>query len=304
MRAGKGDLNSSFFILSQLILLIALVHGGSPSARSNWTFFMPIFILFIHTAFFCASDNPISDFVFIQPFAILIPTSTDYILLRNYQPELRKIGQKKHTSEMTFTERLVWSVSLLATSRGIGWAHEPTDHIPPRPTSSRGKFIASQLLWMIFYLTFYDVVFIVIRENLSLGTGGASLVAFGWWYRTTSWLYILRMYCTLSGLYVAVSILSVATGLYKPRDCPHMFGSPLDAYTLRNCWGYVCFSKTFVFHPPHKIAQSRLAPDASQAPHKQRKISCGRPSPPKRDVYDLLQAFHRIFNLWAYPRHR
>jgi hypothetical protein len=94
----------------------------------------------------------------------LILTASDYILLRNHQPELRKIGQKKATSEMTFKERLMWSASLLATPRGIGWAHEPTDQIPPRPTASRGKFIASQFLWIIFYSILWDVALFRFEE--------------------------------------------------------------------------------------------------------------------------------------------
>jgi hypothetical protein len=238
---GNPDL---FLGLCQLILLIAIVHGGRPSARYNWAFFIPIFILSIHSMFFCASD-----FAHTFAFLCLIPTASDYILLRNRPPELKKIGQKKSPSEMTVTERLVWATSLLATSRGIGWAHEPTDHIPPRPTSSRGKFIASQLLWIVFYFILFNVTFILSRENPCFRVGGPSLAAFGWWWRTTSWLFILLLYYSLSGMYATVSIISVATGLYKPGDCPHLFGSPLDAYTLRKCWGYVPSYKHFPVFP-------------------------------------------------------
>ena len=140
-------------IISSLILLLALVHGGRPNARYNWVFFIPIAIrvLCICSVFFCAPGNTSNDHATIVALLNLILTASNYILLRNRQPELRKIGQKKATSEMTYKERLMWSASLLATPRGIGWAHEPTDQIPPRPTASRGKFIASQFLWIIFY---------------------------------------------------------------------------------------------------------------------------------------------------------
>ncbi|KIM45589.1 hypothetical protein M413DRAFT_442253 [Hebeloma cylindrosporum] len=43
----------------------------------------------------------------------------------------------------------------------------------------------------------------------------------------------------MSACYVIASIIAVATGLYEPRDWPHLFGSPLDAYTVRKCWGRV-----------------------------------------------------------------
>ena len=151
---GKHDLHPSYFGLCQLILLFALIHGGKPNARGNWIFFIPIFTLYVYSVFFCASASRASDYTLIASQLQLIPTASDYILLRNRQFELRQIGQKKSTSEMTFTERFTWALSLLATTRGIGWAHEPTTHMPARPTASRAKFIASQFLWIIFTTSF------------------------------------------------------------------------------------------------------------------------------------------------------
>ena len=297
MLAGKHDI---FLSSCQLILLIALARGGRPSAQYNWVFFIPIFIICIYSMSCCESD-----FIHIFAFICLIPTASDYILLRNSQPELGRIGQKESPSETSFKERLMWAASLLATPRGIGWAHEPTDHIPPRPTSSQGKFIVSQLLWIVFYFTLFNVTVILAGENPCFRAGGPSLAAFRWWWRTTSWLFIFSLYYAVSGLYATASVVSVATGLFKPGDCPHIFGSPLDAYTLRKCWGYVPSYKNFLFfHPSSQIGQSRLAPSASQTPHKQHKLSCKSPPSPKRNIYDPLQALHKLFHIWAYPRHR
>ena len=236
---GKPDRNPIFFGLCHLLLLLALVHGGRTNARYNWIFFIPIFILSIYSAFFCAPGSTYIDYVVITSFLNLIPTSSDYILLRNRQPELRKIGQKKATSEMTFKERLMWALSLLATPRGIGWAHEPTDQLSPRPTASRRKFITSQFLWFIFYAGLGRVVRIPVQGHPSLTTGGPSTAAFGWRQRTMVWAIIVSAYCSISGAYAIASIITVAVGLCEPRDWPHIFGSPLNAYTLRKCWGYV-----------------------------------------------------------------
>jgi len=298
----KPDRNPIISGLCQLILLLALVHGGRPNARYNWVFFIPISILCIYSVFFCAPGNTANDLSVIMVLLNLILTASDYILLRNRQPELRKIGQKKATSEMTFKERLMWSASLLTTPRGIGWAHEPTDQIPPRPTASRRKFIASQFLWIIFYFILcQDVALIPIRENPCFKIGGPSLAAFGWWRRTVVWSHIVAAYCALSGMYAITSIIFVAAGLCEPRDWPHMFGSPLNAYTLRKCWGYVLIM-SFTLYPHHKIGQSRVAPDDSQKSHKPRKFSCEHPSSPKRHIRDLLQTFHNISHLWTASR--
>jgi hypothetical protein len=297
----KPDRNPIINGLPRLILLLALVHGGRPNARHNWIFFIPIFILSIYSLFFCAPGNTTSDSAALPSILNFILTASDCILLRNHQPEFRKIGQKKGTSEMTFKERLIWAASLLATPRGIGWAHEPTDQIPPRPTASRGKFIASQFLWIIFYFILWDIALIPIRDNPCFKEGGPSLTAFGWWQRTVVWSSILTAYYSVSGVGAIASIIFVATGLYEPRDCPNLFGSPLDAYTLRKCWGYV-LTILFTLYPHHKnIGQSRLAPDASQKLYKPRKFSCENPPSPKRHIRDVLQTFHGILHLWTGP---
>jgi len=140
---------------------------------------------------------------------------------------------------MTFKECLMWAASLLATTHGIGWAHEPTDQIPPRPTASRGKFIASQFLWIIFYFIIWDVALILVRGNPCFTMGGPPLAAVGWWWHMVVWSHIVTVYCSMSGLYAIASIIFVAAGLYEPRDWPHILGSPLNAYMVRKCWGYM-----------------------------------------------------------------
>jgi len=94
-------------------------------------------------------------------------------------------------------------------------------------------------MWMVFYIIQFDIVSIFVRANPCFATGGPSLIAFGWLWRSTAWLYVSLAYCTLSLLYMAYSIVSVAIGMTEPWDWPHLFGSPLDGYTVRNAWGRV-----------------------------------------------------------------
>ena len=248
MMQGKHNFHSSFFSICYLILLFALIHRGQPNARSNWIFFIPIFILYNYTVFFCTSATTTSNFTTIMSYLHLVPTTSDYILLWNRQPKLRQIGQKKATSKMSFTERLVWAISLLTTTRGIRWAHEPTAHIPWWPRASRKKFIASQFLWIIFYYIIFDIASIHIQENPCFKTGGPSLAAFGWQWHTTGCMYMVILYAVMSGVHIAMSLVSVAIQLYVPWDWPHIFGSPLDMYTVRNFWGYVLTTSWFS-HP-------------------------------------------------------
>ena len=213
-------------------------YNGNPSQRSHWLFFIPIASLCVYLTFFCASSNPTSDFFNTSPVTTLFFVSLDFILLRNYQPELQPSGQKP-LSKMPFKDRLWWATSLTLNPRGIGWTHEPTrSPLPPRPSSTPRKFILSQLMWMLFYLLQYDITNMFVRANPCFATGGPSLTAFGWLWRSTAWLYPSLAYSMLSMLYIAVSIVAVAVGMLEPRDWPHLFGSPLKGYTLRNCWGW------------------------------------------------------------------
>ena len=66
----------------------------------------------------------------------------------------------------------------------------------------------------------FDAALIHIQQNPCYRTGGPSLVAFRWGWRTTAWVFIVSIYCSMSNLYAALSIVAVATGLYEPRNCP------------------------------------------------------------------------------------
>ena len=220
-----------------LILIIGLAnHNGKPSQWSHWLIFIPIAAICIYMVFFCASSNPELDHFDTTFITFNFFISLDYVLLRKYQRELQPSGQKP-LSEMPFKDRLWWATSLVGNPRGIGWIHEPTLHLPPRPTSTRWKFILSQFMWMVFYVLQLEITNIFVRTNPCFVTGGPSLTVFGWSWRSTVWLFVLLLYSWLSLLYTAYSIVVVAIGISEPRDWPHLFGSPLDAYAVRNCWG-------------------------------------------------------------------
>ncbi|KAF8196582.1 membrane bound O-acyl transferase family-domain-containing protein [Pholiota molesta] len=237
---GKYDLNPNLAGLIHLIFVLALANGGRKATRFNELFFIPIALLSIHLAFLSASDSGPSDYVLAISVLTTFFTASDLVLLRRHQAELRMIGQKKPTSEMTFLQRLWWATQLSFALRGVGWAHEPTEHIAPHPTiKSRTRFITSQLLRTAFLFVSFDILSIIIRANPCFGTDGPSLAEFGWAWRTTVWLYPLCASVSLSMFYSTASVVFVALRVSEPRDWPQLFGSAGDAYTVRNCWGRV-----------------------------------------------------------------
>ena len=234
---GKHDPKPALQGLIYLILILGLAnHNDRPSQRSQWLFFIPIASICIYMIFFCASSDPVADLFDAFPIAALFFHSLNYILLRKYQHELRPLGQKP-LSKMPLKDRLWWAASLTVNPRGIGWTHEPTQYLPPRPSSTPRKFILSQLTWMGVYILIFDIASILLRTNPYFATGGPSFTASSWLWRSTVWLFVPLVYSMMSLLYIASSIVSVAIGMTEPRDWPRLFGSPLDAYTVRNCWG-------------------------------------------------------------------
>ena len=234
---GKHDPKPALQGLIYLILILGLAnHNGNPAQRSQWLFFIPIASICIYMIFFCASSDPVADLFAASPIASLFFNSVDYILLRKYQHELRPLEQKP-LSKMSLKDRLWWAANITVNPRGIGWTHEPTQHLPPRPSSTPRKFILSQLMWMVFYILQFDIASILMRTNPYFATGGPSFTASSWLWRSTVWLFVLLVYSMMSVLCIASSIVSVAIGMTEPRDWPHLFGSPLDSYTVRKCWG-------------------------------------------------------------------
>ncbi|KJA15496.1 hypothetical protein HYPSUDRAFT_48332 [Hypholoma sublateritium FD-334 SS-4] len=234
----KYALNPNLLGIIHILLIIALALG-SKTTRFNEFFFIPIALLCTHMVFFSVSESRTSDYLLSLSVLITLFSASDFILLRRHQPELRKIGQQKPTSEMSFPGRLWWAGSLDIAIRGVGWAHEPTNYIAPRPKGTRAQFIASQFLWIAMYFIQFDILSILVRANPCFGTGGPSFGAFGWPWRTTVWIYPITTWVSISISYAMVSILGVAVGLSEPGDWPHLFGSPWKAYTVRNCWGRV-----------------------------------------------------------------
>jgi hypothetical protein len=241
MARGKAaQLHPSLTLLIFALQVVACAHAGSKNAHFNWVFFIVIASLCIYHIFFTASNDAVGDYTSAMNVASFFFTASDYILLRNRQPELRQIGQRKPTSEMSFWERLKWGFNLSVTPRTLGWSTEPTAHIRPKPKPGRVAFVASQLGWLLFYYIMFDATSIVTRSIAIYGTGGPTFAAYGWVWRATIWNHILNTYALLSIIYSSASVMTVALGLYQPGDWPHIFGYfSRDGYTVRNIWGKV-----------------------------------------------------------------
>ncbi len=60
-----------------------------------------------------------------------------------------------------------------------------------------------------------------------------------WWRALGGFALTGRIYATLTMDNIALSVITVALGMYSPEDWPDLFGSISQAYTVRRVWGYV-----------------------------------------------------------------
>jgi hypothetical protein len=160
----------------------------------------------------------------------------------------RDAGSAEVPSKYPLRRRLDWMLDLGGNIRRIGWlpAQSNTEKTPAPSTRPRWLFVISRVALAALCL----VVFQVIIENRSMdpswdprvqnqhhGNGlyyisRKSLVLRG--IDVISWTFCIAT--EMSFLQSLAAAITVGLGVLSPEDWPILFGSPLDAYTVRNFW--------------------------------------------------------------------
>ncbi|KIM34696.1 hypothetical protein M413DRAFT_126297 [Hebeloma cylindrosporum] len=266
----KPVLSPLFGLLLEALCIIS--HSVKPSPH-RWVFFVLIATIVICCALFTRISLGISlgneawemgqaNFPMIR----LFDASTN-ILLTEPQRQLRYIAQKDlEISRASLSSRFRWGVRLWASPRGIGFTHEPTAHLPPRPKQrTRRAFILSQLRSITVYLILFDLTGIMNRANpywtkdIPVVSGNQRV------WRLASFGYALVLYTSMTIGHKIVSIISVLAGFSEPREWPDFFGSLFDAYTVRRVWGKVwhqMFRRMALVHADFFAQKLSLPPHA------------------------------------------
>ena len=220
----------TLLFLSIPFLITGIAAKPSPY---RWTFFLPIAGLCI-----CIYHSKLLSDTLTAYLAIHLLIASDYLLLTDVQRELWPKNQGKSIWEAPFWARVKWSLILVATPRGIGWAHQPKYGIPPRPTSGRRRFILTSLGRVLLNIALIDLTNITITYNPSFRRTAQPFAEQTLLWR--SWCILQFLAITVPGLsvlYLSLGILSTAFGLSEPSDWPDLLGKFSDAYTVRRFWG-------------------------------------------------------------------
>jgi hypothetical protein len=222
------------------LLVLCLLFTGivMKPARFRWVIW-PMMASLVYPLFFKSPTNdPPTDAALRSSFVAYLFTASDYILLTDVQHEFRKDGQSEPITIASFWARLQWGLELFFGPRGVGWDHEPRGVLPPRPHSTRGRFILSQVFWLAIYLLCLDVTQFVTAYTSVFAKESIPTALQAWHWRFLGTLLIAIGGATLLSItHTILSIMSVATWTSEPKGWPHFFGKWSDAYTIRKFWG-------------------------------------------------------------------
>ncbi|KAM6492380.1 Membrane bound O-acyl transferase family domain containing protein [Amanita muscaria] len=170
--------------------------------------------------------------------------ASDFLLIKDVHKDLQMKGQTASPATLPFFARLEWATHLLNSPRFIGWAQEPSKALPPRwrehqRTNSIKKFSLDQLVRLTLYVVLFWLA-AIYTPRYRLGDGkdlfGIPLTALG--RRGMGILLgLIPIFTFFDGGHRFASLIFVLCRKWQPKDWIPLFGSWLEAYTLRRFWG-------------------------------------------------------------------
>ncbi|KAJ7240390.1 membrane bound O-acyl transferase family-domain-containing protein [Mycena haematopus] len=257
----------AYFALHLGLLISALTIPPSPYRR---LIFLPILFL----TWRLLHDGQAGYLTSTFWFAYLLVAS-DYILLTDVQRELRQVPDAVDTRSPSITikdiekapvqMRLKWALQLFFNPRGVGWAHEPRFVFASRapPNTPRMNFIVRQLACLCWYLLLFDLANLHARWNPAFHLR-VGMVSAGWKWRVVGTLgWAIACYSGMLIAHCSASIICVGLCVSRPQDWPPLFGTLMDATSVRTFWArgwHQLFRR-----PLCKHADFFLRPDRSAA---------------------------------------
>ncbi|KAK6827830.1 toxin biosynthesis protein [Apiospora arundinis] len=136
--------------------------------------------------------------------------------------------------------KLAWSAALWANPRGIGWSHQIRGVRRGRGPAARWPFVWYQLRRYVAYYLIVDVMGMYTMRHfyhtdVDLGTITVRAAS---WTRSfyNSWHLLLQVIAQLQFQYISCSMVTVALGIYEPKDWPPWLGTWQDLRSVRLLW--------------------------------------------------------------------
>ena len=225
------------FALGQAFYFSGLVAKPSPY---RWLFMVPILLstwaFFQHTLHFQTG----LEYAYACGALAQMFYGTSYILFNDIQHTVFARGQKEPAHRLPLLERIKWAAKLNANIRCTTWSHGPKDALPkpPSPYPTRMTFIIQQIGALVLDLVCYEILITYVKNSPTFLKDGHSFAEGGIIWRIMNTLVLgLTGSTSVRTFHRILRILCLCTGIAEPQDCPPLFGSVRDAYTLRKFWG-------------------------------------------------------------------
>ncbi|KAJ3832728.1 membrane bound O-acyl transferase family-domain-containing protein [Lentinula raphanica] len=216
------------------------IHALGVTSRSfnvRRSLFAVILSISYFTIFATSTEDPPLNYGYATAMGSLAFQALDFLVL-NESSKFVLVAQHEH-DDKSFVPRHLRAWQLILTPRGIGWAHEPKDILPPHPPPQpRHTFVLSQLCSAAVWLIIGDFVNLASRSHPGFQVDGSSIADVGPFMRILNvFLFAVPSVATLQIQYKMLCILTTTATLYRPQDCPELFGEWKEAYTIRRFWG-------------------------------------------------------------------
>ncbi|KAK7543886.1 membrane bound O-acyl transferase family-domain-containing protein [Phyllosticta citricarpa] len=146
------------------------------------------------------------------------------------------------TFPRTFFQRFLWGLKLLTVyHRGVGWTHEVKGIPPHIKPYSRWNFVAQQ----ISHACLTSLIIKAGKAYVASTRFGNSdplartyFFSEPWWFQLSIGVCNLCLICAPCILLNSTfSAIGVALGIWRPEDCPPIWGPWSESYTVRKLWG-------------------------------------------------------------------
>ncbi|KAJ7759240.1 membrane bound O-acyl transferase family-domain-containing protein [Mycena metata] len=224
-----------YLLAFHILFHIVLALNSAPIRR---VMFVPLSAILLYLLLRTSTGHLAQNWLTGHMLVIELLTASDYLLVTvDVHKDLRQSAILA-ISEASFSDRLKWALKLTLNPRGIGWLHEPSHALPPKPTASRSSFMISQGIHLAFHTILLLAVGRAITSVPTLQRGSHGMGSSGWSLRLLSvFLLGTSLYTSACLRGCIFRLLFVGLKVWQPEECPYLFDSVQHAYTVRNFWG-------------------------------------------------------------------
>ena len=129
-------------------------------------------------------------------------------------------------------EKLKWTTSLKMTLRGVGWNWK-VKNVPSQSPTSRSRFIRNQLAKAFVFYAAFDLIWFFVRDRATVEIFEESATR----QVLYAWIAGAQSYLTINMQYPLFAAMTVALGIYEPREWPPLMGKLREVITVRGFWG-------------------------------------------------------------------